>query len=212
MPDWPCEAAAGPGALPDLLGEDAARYEGLVHPAARARFAASRALLKYTIAAALGPAVAPHRVELGYRRGGRPFVRGPGGRYTVSLSHTENELLVGVCERGADGQVIGVDVERADRELYGAGLARLMCAPGELARLERAAPASRNPLLVRWWTRKEAYSKAIGQGLGLRFTGFDADAPAHTGWFCRTFTLTDHPGAPTYTAAVAIGVDQEGTP
>lgn len=172
LADWRPDRAGGPR-LRALLGRDWARYLELTHPQVRVRFAASRVLLKFAAAAVLQ--VPAHAVELTYGPTGRPYLRGYDA-VDISLSHTDDLLLVGMTTRG----VIGVDAERADRRLYGPGLGKHLCTPHELELLEEFPEAERNDALVRLWTLKEAYSKAIGQGMQFRFTdfGFAADAPA----------------------------------
>ncbi|GGZ73173.1 hypothetical protein GCM10010344_45040 [Streptomyces bluensis] len=164
LADWRPDGVGGPR-LRALLGRDWDRYLELAHPHVRMRFAASRALLKYAAAVALR--VPPHTVELGYGLTGRPCLRGCDA-VDISLSHTEDLLLVGLSTRG----LIGVDAERADRPLYTRGLHRNVCTPHETAALEQLPHHRRGAELVRLWTLKEAYSKAIGQGLRLRFTEF----------------------------------------
>ncbi|MEU1304346.1 4'-phosphopantetheinyl transferase family protein [Streptomyces shenzhenensis] len=162
--DWRPEGA-GARRLRALLGRDWERYRELTHPKARTRFAASRVLLKFAAAAALG--VRPQSVELGYGLTGRPCLRGYDGLH-ISLSHTDDLLLVGLAGDGT----IGVDAERSDRVLYGSGLGRHMCTPYEAQRIEALPAAERNPALLRLWTLKEAYSKAIGLGMLFPFTDF----------------------------------------
>ncbi|MFE4609798.1 4'-phosphopantetheinyl transferase family protein [Streptomyces niveus] len=162
----------GGARLRALLGHDWERYQELTHRRIRTRFAASRVLLKFAAAAALG--VPPESVELGYGPGGRPCLRGYDGLH-ISLSHTDDLLLVGLATDGA----IGVDAERDDRVLYGTGLVRHMCTPYEAERVEAMPVAERNPAMLRLWTLKEAYSKAVGLGMLLGFTdfGFPPDRP-----------------------------------
>ncbi|MEV0575697.1 MULTISPECIES: 4'-phosphopantetheinyl transferase family protein [unclassified Streptomyces] len=206
LEDWRPERAGGPR-LRALLGRDWARYLDLTHPDVRTRFASSRVLLKFAAAAALR--VPPQAVELGYTPSGRPYLRGYDG-VQISLSHTENLLLVGL----ATGAVIGVDAERSDRVLYGPGLGRHLCTPHEIELVEAMDPSERDAALIRLWTLKEAYSKAIGLGMQFRFTdfGFETDGtPTEvrrpdgtpgTGneWAFRTFYLDGE-----YTISVAAG-------
>lgn len=205
--DWRPDRAGLPR-LRGLLGHDWGRYLGLTHPQVRTRFAASRVLLKFAAAAALG-GVRPESVELGYGLTGRPCLRGYDG-VQVSLSHTDGLLLVGLATGGA----IGVDAEPNDRVLYGPGLGRHLCTPYELERVEALPLAERNPAVLRLWTLKEAYSKALGLGLRFRFTdfGFCPDGapgdvlrpdgtPATVGrWAFHTLSLGNR-----YTLAVAVG-------
>lgn len=156
----------------------------------------------------------PHSVELGYGLTGRPCLRGYDGLH-ISLSHTDGLLLAGLATDGP----IGVDAERSDRPLYGAGLCRHMCTPHEVERIEALPLAERNPAVLRVWTLKEAYSKAVGLGLRLSFTefGFSPDrapadvllpdgAPGTVGaWAFHTLSFED-----LYTVAVAVGDDGFG--
>ncbi|WP_434597774.1 4'-phosphopantetheinyl transferase family protein [Streptomyces sp. A5-4] len=206
LDDWLPEAVGGPR-LRALLGRDWNRFLDLTHHEVRARFAASRVLLKFAAAAALR--VRPQVVELGYTPTGRPYLLGYDG-VQISLSHTEDLLLVGL----ATGATIGVDAERSDRALYGPGLGRYLCTPREVELLEALPVAERDPALVRLWTLKEAYSKAIGLGMQFRFTGFGfdtddtltgvrhPDGTPGTGseWSFRTYYLEGP-----FTVSVAVG-------
>ncbi|GLF95609.1 4'-phosphopantetheinyl transferase superfamily protein [Streptomyces yaizuensis] len=164
LADWRPDQTGGPR-LRTLLGRDWERYLEMTHPDVRMRFAASRMLLKFAAAVALR--VPPQVIELGYGPTGRPYLRGCDA-VDISLSHTEDLLLIGLTTRG----LIGVDAEREDRPLYTRGLHRHVCTPHELGALARLPPEERGAALVRLWTLKEAYSKAIGQGLRFRFTDF----------------------------------------
>ncbi|MEC4017646.1 4'-phosphopantetheinyl transferase family protein [Streptomyces sp. H27-D2] len=151
--------------LRPLLGRDWPRYESLSQPRMRERFAASRLLVRHAVAAVIDTAA--ELVDLAYQPGGRPYVRGC-DQIDISLSHTEEMMVVGITRKGR----IGVDVELADRRMAGTGSESQTCTPYERARLDASDPAARNDLLVRLWTLKEAYSKALGQGLRFRFTEF----------------------------------------
>ncbi|NGO43910.1 4'-phosphopantetheinyl transferase family protein [Streptomyces ureilyticus] len=165
--------AAMPGWLPrgdadsvrHLLGRDWDRSESFVRAPMRDRFIASRLFLRHTAAAVLGTTA--DQVDLSYEPGGRPYVRGC-DQIDVSLSHTERLMVVAVTRRGR----IGVDVERADRRLVGTGSEAMACTPYERDLLDAGGAEARNGTLVRLWTLKEAYTKALGQGLRFRFTEF----------------------------------------
>ncbi|GES27561.1 4'-phosphopantetheinyl transferase superfamily protein [Streptomyces angustmyceticus] len=148
-----------------VLGRDWHRYQTLTHPRAKERFLASRLLLRH--AAAVAIETAPDLVDLAYQPGGRPFVRGC-DQIDISLSHTEEVMVVGITSRGR----VGVDVELAARRMAGTGSEAQGCTPFERQRLDAADGRDRNDTLVRLWTLKEAYSKALGQGLRFRFTEF----------------------------------------
>ncbi|WP_232246366.1 4'-phosphopantetheinyl transferase family protein [Kitasatospora mediocidica] len=160
-------ADGGPARVPDrtVLGRDWARYQAMSHEDVRSRFLASRLLLKYAAGEVLQ--AAPETVDLAYKLGGRPYLRGC-DQVDISLSHTEDLLVVGLTRRGW----IGVDAELSERRLLGTGAEKQICTPHEIALLAAMPEYRRNPALVRLWTLKEAYSKAIGQGLRFRFTEF----------------------------------------
>ncbi|MFH8349829.1 4'-phosphopantetheinyl transferase family protein [Streptomyces sp. NPDC018045] len=162
--DW-LPADLGDRGLAAALGRDHERLQRMSRPRARSRFVASRLLLKSAAGAVLG--AAPEELDLAYKPGGRPYLRGI-EQLDVSLSHTGELLVVGLTRHSR----IGVDVEHSDRPMLGLGTERRVCTPYELAALHRMAEDRRNGELVRLWTLKEAYSKAIGQGLRLRFTEF----------------------------------------
>ncbi|WP_461011837.1 4'-phosphopantetheinyl transferase family protein [Streptomyces capparidis] len=161
---WLPRLPDGP-AVRRLLGRDWERYTRMRNPRMRARFAATRSLLKHAVGVAVE--APPHTVELGYSAFGRPYPRGL-DQVDVSLSHTGDFLLLGLTTRGR----IGVDAEEADRPLLDKGTARHICTPHEIQALARMPVGQRNRGAVRLWTLKEAYSKAIGQGLRFRFTEF----------------------------------------
>lgn len=152
-------------------------------PTARARLFGSRLLLRQTVAAAAG--IDPAGVVLGRGARGRPGVREPAG-FDGGISHTAGLLVVGVAGRFR----IGVDVEAQDRLLLTPGLPEKVCHPEELAALRLLPYAERNRMLVRLWTLKEAYAKALGLGLGLDFSSMYFQ-PRRVGrdatlWRCRT--------------------------
>ncbi|MEU2081786.1 4'-phosphopantetheinyl transferase superfamily protein [Streptomyces albus] len=164
LDDWLPADLDDPGLRP-LLGRDHARFRAMTHPQVRSRFVASRLLLKHVACAVIE--AAPETVELAYKPGGRPYLRGL-DQIDISLSHTENLLLVGLTRRGW----IGVDAEAKDRPMLGLGTENQVCTPYERRTLAQIAEERRNAALVRLWTLKEAYSKAIGQGMRFRFTEF----------------------------------------
>ncbi|MGV9454896.1 4'-phosphopantetheinyl transferase family protein [Streptomyces sp. NPDC003635] len=142
----------------------------------RARSSGARSLLRQVVAAAA--ATPQHRVRLDRDGHGRPVLRAPAG-LDVSISHTADVLVVGV----ARGRRIGVDVEARDRPLLAPGLAEKICHPEELAELRDLPPAVRNTRLVRLWTLKEAYTKALGLGLAYDFTRLRPRLVPESGWW-----------------------------
>jgi len=166
-------AIVGNAALRALLGRDWQRYRRTPDPVVRARFAASRLAVKYTAAAALG--LAPGDIDLAYRLGGRPYVRGF-DQLDLSLTHTDELIAVGISRLGR----IGVDTEPAGRRMSFELMQDHVCSFDEKLELAALPEQEQSAAMLRLWTLKEAYTKAIGQGLRLSFTefGFGVASPA----------------------------------
>ncbi|MEV0414670.1 4'-phosphopantetheinyl transferase superfamily protein [Streptomyces sp. NPDC050448] len=162
--EWLTAALAEP-ALRPLLGRDWLRYRQTANPTIRYRFVASRLAVKYTAAAALG--IAPADLDLAYKIGGRPYLRGF-DQIDVSLTHTDDLIAVGISRNGR----IGIDTEPADRKLSFHLLQDQMCTVAEKAELAALPEAEQPAAMLRLWTLKEAYTKALGQGLRLAFDEF----------------------------------------
>ncbi|MFI1797188.1 4'-phosphopantetheinyl transferase family protein [Streptomyces sp. NPDC020379] len=158
--DWapPSDAAAE-----RLAADEPCRWAGLRGEGLRTRFLASRFLLRSLVGAVTGTGwrgVRPARTTTG-----RPYVRGlPGLR--VSLSHSGPVLAAAVSGHGP----VGVDTERAGR---GTSLSPAhVCTAEEAERLAGLRDDERAAELLRLWTLKEAYTKALGVGLRRSPRGF----------------------------------------
>jgi len=151
------------GWLPALSDEEAARAGRFRFAADRAAYVAAHALLRALLAA--------HGVGRPcFRAGpwGKPeLVDAPGG-LRFSLSHTRGLVVAGV----AAGDDLGVDAELADREVDAVGLAARFFAPAEAAAIAATPAAGRMEAFLRLWTLKEAFAKAVGQGLSLPLSSF----------------------------------------
>jgi 4'-phosphopantetheinyl transferase len=149
-----------------LLGRDWPRYRQTPAPAGRFRFAVSRVVMKYAAAAVLE--VSPGVLDLAYQPGGRPRLRGLGEELHLSLAHTDELIVVGAGRGGP----VGVDVESADRPVSFDLLREHVCTPAEGEALAALPEHERAGAFLRLWTLKEAYTKALGQGMRRRFNAF----------------------------------------
>ncbi len=162
--EWLPAVLTAPG-LRRLLARDWTRYRRTTDPAVRYRFAAARLLIKYAAAAALR--TPPDSLDLAYRLGGRPYLRGL-DQIEVSLTHTGDLIVVGLSRIGR----IGVDAEPVGRQMRLDLLQAQMCTPAETAELHTFPADEQAAHALRLWTLKEAYTKALGQGMRLGFTEF----------------------------------------
>ncbi|WP_078849878.1 4'-phosphopantetheinyl transferase family protein [Streptomyces sp. NRRL F-5126] len=163
--DWLPRVLEDAELRPMLGSRDWQRLRGLPDPESRSRFAVSRLLMRCTAGAALQ--APPGSIDLAYKPGGRPYLRGC-DQIDVSLSHTGELIVVGLNRRGR----IGVDTELASRRIRYASVERQLCTPDERALLGGLPEAERERELLRVWTLKEAYTKALGQGMRMGFNQF----------------------------------------
>ncbi|MCC0095732.1 4'-phosphopantetheinyl transferase superfamily protein [Streptomyces flavotricini] len=184
--EWLTAALAEP-ALRPLLGRDWQRYRRTTDPTIRFRFVASRLAVRYTAAAALG--TDPAKLDLSYKPGGRPYLRGL-DQIDLSLTHTDDLIAVGISRNGR----IGIDTEPADRRLAFSLLHNQVCTEAERAELAALPEAEQSAGMLRLWTLKEAYTKALGQGLRMGFSefGFAAGGSDGTGLLAPDGTPAAH--------------------
>jgi 4'-phosphopantetheinyl transferase len=144
-----------------------------------------RGILRHLIGRYLGVAAAD--VRLGSSDRGKPGVDMP-TRLKFNLSHSGEVLVIGFaldCEIGVDTEVM-----RPIAEMM--AIAERFFGSEELEELKSLAPAQQCVAFFRCWTRKEAYVKAIGQGV---FESFDR--------FCVNFRADEPP------RLISIGNDKE---
>jgi 4'-phosphopantetheinyl transferase len=131
--------------------------------ALRERWIAGRATLRTLLGQMLG--LAPASVEL--RRGvrGRPELADPDAGIDFNVSHTGDVALIAIARGLSANMFIGVDIERTDRQVGVDRLARKFLTANERASLAHLELHERCAHFVRYWTCKEAMSKATGDGL-----------------------------------------------
>jgi 4'-phosphopantetheinyl transferase len=158
-----------------LEPDELERGDRFVFARDRVRFRRRRAQLRHLLAGYAG--VAP--ADLRFRRNeyGKPTLDGTDLHFSSSSSGDVAMFAVGAVELGVDVEVIRPDL--ADEQV-----ALRMFAPEEAAAVAAGTPAD----FFRCWTRKEAYVKAVGQGLSFPLQSFAievADVP------CPRLTRSD---------------------
>ena len=137
------------------------RMQRFGNDALRVRYLIGRGTLRWLLGDALRQEPADVAIVRGTR--GRPQLAAfPAIDFNVT--HTDNRAMVGI----ARGVRIGVDIERGDRRLNAAGVARKFMTAAERAALPSNGDASRRQLL-QLWTCKEAMAKATGDALSAPF-------------------------------------------
>lgn len=165
LPGWRSRIAG----LACLLSPDeATRARRFKFEADRQRYIVARGNLRILLGEYLRRA--PESIAIGFHEGGKPFVEQPRAKRTVcfNLSHAADEIL---CAVALDREV-GVDIERIDRHTDHLALARRFFSPRELESLRSLDGPGLARRFFACWTRKEAFTKAIGAGLGMPLQSF----------------------------------------
>ncbi len=162
-------------ALETLSPDERARAGRFVARRDRVDYVAAHALLRQALSdfADVRPAewtwaLTPH---------GKPMLADAhaGCGLSFNLSHTHGLVACAVC-RGAD---VGIDAESLTPRVHPLELADRFFSSAEVAGLRACADEDRQQRFIELWTLKEAYVKAIGEGLShpLHTFGFLLDDP-----------------------------------
>jgi 4'-phosphopantetheinyl transferase len=203
------EVDAGP--LVGLLSADErARAARFAFERERRRYIVARARLRQLLSERLG--TAPEALQFVYQSHGKPaLARGPGQRdLRFNLSHCGEVAAYAFAE----GRAVGVDIEQV-RELPDADdIAMRFFSRRERGAYLRLPRRERPQGFFNCWTRKEAFIKALGEGLSHPLDTFDVSlAPGKPARLLRVhgvpasrcgWTLYSFEGAPSLVGAVAV--------
>jgi 4'-phosphopantetheinyl transferase len=138
------------------------------------------------------------------------FEYGPAGKPTLAniffnLAHSGARALLGITEDTR----IGVDIEEARPLDDLEDVAKNVFSPDELQRWQNLTDAEKVAAFYRLWTRKEAYLKAIGEGIAHRLQKFDVtfeqdETPRILQGAEGKWTLADVTTSDLYPAAIAV--------
>jgi len=162
----------------DLLSPDEVERARRFHfERDRRRFILARAALRRRLGSYLGGS--PQDVHFAYGANGKPVLSAPADpELRFNVSHSGGRALLGfTC-----GGEVGVDLERLVAVPDALDLAARFFAPAERTALETVEPDLRSRAFLNGWTRKEAFVKALGEGLGFPLDRFEVslhpDEPA----------------------------------
>jgi 4'-phosphopantetheinyl transferase len=109
----------------------------------------------------------PEDIDISYSHYGKPLL--PDNRLQFNLAHSGGLALFVFTLHDE----VGVDIER-ERDLRDAlAIAERFFSPSERAALRELPDSERVPAFFRCWTRKEAFIKAVGEGLSYPLADFD---------------------------------------
>ena len=144
-----------------LSSDEIARAQRFYFPEHRQRFIAGRGTLRAILGQYLG--IDPKQVEFEYQPRGKPLLAAKFADQGLlfNLSHSQDLALLGVSYQ----HQIGVDLEYIRTMSDLEGLAKRFFSSREYEHLRLFSPQEQQQIFFRYWTCKEAYLKATGDGL-----------------------------------------------
>jgi 4'-phosphopantetheinyl transferase len=200
--------------LAQTLGDDErSRAQRFLFDRDRNSFIAARGILRDLLARYSG--CTPGDIEFVYGPNGKPALspRTTATLVSFNLSHSHGVAVIAVTKKNE----IGIDVERIQPERAGEEIAKRYFAPEEVEELLLLPADQRAEGFFLCWTRKEAYLKALGEGLRFPLDRFRVslspskpaqlygDADAH--WSIEAFDPSFNSEARYVAAVVAKGKD-----
>jgi 4'-phosphopantetheinyl transferase len=206
-----CALAALHGVLDDAERRRAAAY---LRPELGSRFTAARGVLRLVLSRYLD--CAADRLAFATAEYGKPYLASPSNGDQLApprfnVSHSGQQAVYAISPQFE----LGVDVEQVRPIARLPGLVRQVCSPHEQALFQALPETAQLPWFLRVWTRKEAVSKAVGEGLRLAFREFAVCASGSSSHFpvtlparrlqaLREWTVCDLPAEHGYQAALAL--------
>jgi len=174
---WLCELERTTAEIDDLFAllspHERERASRFGTAALRNRWIAGRSALRHILGNALG--IAPAAVALDRGRRGRPQLADAGSRIDFNVSHTRGMAFICIARDVAPTTRIGVDIEHADRDVGVDLLSRKFLTSRERETLAGLSLDARRRRFLRYWTCKEAMSKATADGIIAPFGRLDVD-------------------------------------
>jgi 4'-phosphopantetheinyl transferase len=146
--------------------EELVRADQYRFAADRDIYTAAHALLRSMLSEATGISTSLWRFVTG--EFGKPVLAAEFGECNLhfNISHTRGVVACAIAR-----QAVGLDVERSDRTID-LDIARNYFAPEEVRLLSSFPPAQQGSAFFRFWSLKEAFIKATGEGLSRPLDSF----------------------------------------
>lgn len=143
-----------------LNTEEEARASRFINPDYGMQYRCIRGMLRNLLAHYLN--TSPAWIEFSYAEHGKPSLRDhPPLRF--NLSHSSDMAAFAFCL----AHEVGVDIEYMREQKNLAGMIRHVGSQQEQAELNALQEPEASQAFYRLWTRKEAFIKAMGRGLGM---------------------------------------------
>ncbi len=135
----------------------------------RRRFIAARGTLRSLLGRYLE--LAPGRLALHHQKNGKPTLANQlgGKQVQFNLSHAHERVVYAFAME----RLVGIDIEYLPRSIEYQPLAQRFFSAREVAMFNSVPEPLRKVAFFNGWTRKEAFVKATGEGLGRALDQFD---------------------------------------
>jgi 4'-phosphopantetheinyl transferase len=153
-----------------ILGDDEINRANRFHfQKDRERFVAGRGLLRVILSSYV--AVPPSEIFFTYGSHGKPGIRRQNGRPAVefNLAHSGGTAIYAITR----DRPVGIDIESVKHEFPIESVAERFFSELEVAALRSLPKHIQRIAFFKCWTRKEAFIKAIGDGLSCPLSDFD---------------------------------------
>ena len=152
--------------LPDFLSaSEKNRFNKFYFSIDKQIFYQSHNALRYILSQYLSKK--PHEIEFGFTSYGKPYLKNQ--NLYFNLSHTTSMAVIALTE---DAE-IGVDIENLNRDMEYEDLAKRFFCETEYLKLVKTPPEEKSHAFFNCWTRKEAFIKAVGEGLSYPLNDFE---------------------------------------
>jgi 4'-phosphopantetheinyl transferase len=153
----------------ELVPDELTRAARFVFPLDRDRFIVRRAILRTIVGRYMQRL--PADVRFVYDPHGKPKLRLSGSDIPIrfNVSHSQGLAVYAL----AYDREIGVDIEAIRTDTRGEDIAAAFFSPKELTEFRSLGQDQRHEAFFLWWTRKEAYMKALGGGLTISLDSFN---------------------------------------
>lgn len=189
--------------------ERAARY---IRTVDRSHFIAARSILRDILSRYCH--CAAENIQFNYNAKGKPFLNFELMKFNIhfNLSHSHGVALYAIshCEN------IGIDIEYNQRQIHPLEIAQRFFSKEEIALLSHLPKSEQLTNFYKIWTRKEAYVKAIGEGISNTLDQFSVDLinfkskikSSTTNGKLSDWYIYDILMDPNYTATLALSFDE----
>jgi 4'-phosphopantetheinyl transferase len=196
--------------LETLSGDERARAGRFHFERDRRRFICARAALRSILGLYLE--IKPEKIEFCYSKYGKPDIFGAKGENLLyfNLSHSHELALLAVSRRWR----VGIDIEHVRSIPDAEQIAERFFSAAENVEFRALPSSKREESFLNCWTRKEAFIKAIGEGLSRPLDRFDVSlSPGEPARLLKIdgdtqeasiWSLAEIAPAPGYIAALAV--------